>query len=262
MTARNFLVRGLVVGLLAGIAAFLVAYGVGEPHVERAIALEESNAAAAAAQMTPDEMADMAAEDEGATEVSRDHQRTWGLLTGTLAVGTVLGGFVALLAAMAVGRLGRLTPVQSTFAVAAVGFVSYSLVPFLKYPATPPAVGSGDTIGSRTSDYFLLVLVSVVAALVAVQVARRTSERLGGLGASLAAIAGYVVVVAVAAVLLPTVNEVGAFPADELWYFRSASLLTLVTMWAVIAAGLALAVDRLARQDRAVAERRALAASL
>lgn len=270
MTARNFLVRGLLVGLLAGIAAFLVAHQVGEPHVERAIALEEAAAEQAPAadgtdaQHTDDHAADHAADsdDESVTEVSRGTQRTWGLLTGTLAVGTVLGGFVALLSALAVGRLGRLTPVQSTLTVAVVGFVSYSLVPFLKYPATPPAVGSGDTIGARTSDYFLLVLLSVVAALLAVQVALRLAERLGGLAASLAAIAAYVVVVSVAAVLLPTVNEVGDFPADTLWLFRLSSLLTLATMWAVIAAGLALAVDRLASREREVVRRRELAASL
>jgi hypothetical protein len=258
MTARNFLVRGLLVGLLAGIAAFLVGHQFGEPHVETAIALEEADAAA---EPAPDPAAELAEEDEG-TEVSRAHQRTWGLATGTLAVGVVLGGFVALLSAAAVGRMGRLSAVQSTFAVAVIGFVSYTLVPFLKYPATPPAVGSGDTIGSRTSDYFLLVLISVVVALAAVQLALRLAERLGGLLASLVAVGAYVVVVALASVLLPTVNEVGDFPADTLWAFRLSSLLTLATMWAVIAAGLALAVDRLARADRAAAERRELAASL
>ena len=130
MTARNFLVRGLLVGLLSGFAAFLVAHQVGEPHVEKAIALEEANASAEPAPADGAESSDASEEDAGPV-VSRANQSTWGLLTGTLPLGTVLGGFVALLAAMAAGRLGRLSPVQSTVAVAAVGFVSYSLVPFL-----------------------------------------------------------------------------------------------------------------------------------
>jgi hypothetical protein len=237
VTARNFLVRGLLVGLLSGLAAFLVAHEVGEPHVERAVALEEA-------------------------EVSRSHQRTWGLLTGTLAVGTVLGGFVALLSAGLVGRLGRLTAVQSTLTVAATGFVSYSLVPFLKYPANPPSVGSADTIGDRTTSYFALVLVSVLAAVAAVAAARALSARLGGLPATVLCGSGYVVAMAVVAVLMPTVDEVGSFPADELWGFRLSSLLTLAAMWTVIGVGLALAVDRLAAQDRKVTARRELAASL
>lgn len=261
MTARNFLVRGLLVGLLAGLAAFLVSHQVGEPYVERAIALEEAQAAEAAAASPADDSAD-GAEEESGTEVSRPVQRTWGLATGTLAIGTVLGGFVALLAAALVGRLGRLSAVQSTALLAAVGFVSYSLVPFLKYPANPPAVGSGETIGDRTTSYFAFVMVSVLVAAAAVAVARAAAPRLGGLPAAVAAGAGYVVVVAVVAALMPTVDEVGSFPASELWGFRLASLLTIVALWTVIGVGLALVVDRLAGKDRAAAARRELAASL
>ena len=46
LSARAFLVRGLLAGLLAGFAAFLVAHQVGEPPVERAIAVEEAGDAA------------------------------------------------------------------------------------------------------------------------------------------------------------------------------------------------------------------------
>src|SRR3954447_15690428 len=141
MTARAFLVRGLLVGLLAGFATFLVAHQVGEPHVETAIALEEAASA--------DEHAAKAGHvhgEDGAT-VSRPNQRTWGLLTGSLAVGLAVGGIVALVAASVVGRIGPLPPGQSTALVGLVGFAAVALVPFLKYPAPPPAVGAGDTIG-------------------------------------------------------------------------------------------------------------------
>jgi len=45
----------------------------------------------------------------------------------------------------------------------------------------------------------------------------------------LAGIGVYVVVMVVAGVLMPTVNEVGDFPADTLWYFRRDSLITSAT---------------------------------
>lgn len=257
MTARHLLVRGLLVGLLAGLASFVVAYGVGEPHVDTAIALEEATAAA-----EPAAADDAAEEEHEGAEVSRAHQSTWGLLTGNLAIGTVLGGFVALLAAASVGRMGRLTAVQSTCTVAAIGFVSYSLVPFLKYPATPPAVGSGDTIGDRTLWFFAYVLISVVAALVAVAAARSAAASVGGLRASVAGFLGYVLIMSAASLAMPTVNEVGSFPGDTLWYFRLASLLTLTTLWAVIGIGLTLVVDRLATQERVRLERRAFAETL
>ena len=42
MSARDFLIRGLLAGLIAAFAAFGVAYVVGEPPVRAAIALEDS----------------------------------------------------------------------------------------------------------------------------------------------------------------------------------------------------------------------------
>jgi len=269
MTARAFLVRGLLVGLLAGFATFLVAHQVGEPHVERAIALEASGAAATGDEThTHDDGAAhshgeaSAGSDEGGTTVSRADQRTWGLATGTLAVGLALGGIVALVSAVAVGRLGSMTPGQSTAVVTLVGFVAFALVPFLKYPATPPAVGSGDTIGQRTGLYFAFVLVSLVAAVVAVLLARRVHEAAGAYPAVLAGAALYLVVVVAAGLLMPTVNEVGDFPADTLWFFRRASLLTLATTWAVIGVALTGLVGRLWRTEQVVVARRELAASM
>jgi len=254
MNARALLVRGLLAGLLAGLAAFFVAHQVGEPHVEAAIALEEAGAA--------DSHSRAEGGDEEVVEVSRGNQRTWGLLTGSLAVGVALGGLVALVAAGTLGRLGRLLPGQSTALIALIGFVSVALVPFLKYPATPPAVGSGDTIGDRTALYFGFQLVSVAAAVLATYAACRLRDRLGTYGGVVAGIVAYLVVVIVAGQVFATVNEVGDFPADTLWFFRLSSVFTLATMWGVLGVVLTGLVTRLYAQESAVAERRALAASL
>lgn len=271
MTARSFLIHGLIAGFAAGLLAFFVAHQVGEPHIDAAIALEE----AASEEAPADEPADDGhahSHDEGAeaghshdeedAEVSRTNQRTWGLVTGTLAVGTALGGLVGLLAAVAMGRLGRLTPGQSTAVVTLVGFVSFALVPFLKYPAAPPAVGSGDTIGERTGYYFAFLLISVLAAVAAVLLARQVWAKNGGYAAVLGGTGAYLLVMIVAALAMPEVNELGDFPADILWSFRVSSLFTLATMWAVIGAvltGLVVRSTALATQQ---AERKALAASL
>ena len=72
----------------------------------------------------------------------------------------------------------------------------------------------------------------------------------------------YLVVMVVAGQLLPTVNEVGDFPADTLWYFRRASLLTLATMWARDRRRPGRPGRPPARQATRDAERRELAASL
>jgi predicted cobalt transporter CbtA len=261
MTARSFLVRGLLAGLLAGFAAFLVSYQVGEPYVDRAIALEEAAAEAPAADAMGDAMADAMADDEG-TVVSRGTQRTWGLLTGSLGIGLALGGLVALAAAAVVGRISRLSPGQSTALVTLVGFVAVTLVPFLKYPATPPAVGNPDTLNDRTISYFGFVLLSLALAVLASLVAARLRERVGSYAAVIAGVGSYVATMVIAGQVLPTVNELGAFPADILWGFRLSALLTLTTMWAVIGIILVGLVGRLQRESATTAARRELAASL
>lgn len=268
MTPRNFLIRGLLAGLIAGFFAFAVAYTVGEPQVDAAIAVE----AAGAAEAPPVEDADHAddghthshshGEEDAGTEVSRDTQSTWGLATGILAVSTAIGGVIGLVSAFAVGRIGRLRPSQSTALVAFIGFVAAWLVPFVKYPATPPAVGDGDTIGDRTISYFAIFGISVLAAIGVVLLARRLLGDLGAYRTLLVAGGIYLLVVIVAASLLPTVNEIGDFPADTLWYFRRASFLTNATLWGAMGLILAGLVGRLYERETLAAARKDLAASL
>ncbi len=260
MTARTFLIQGLLAGLLAGFAAFLVAHQVGEPPVDAAIAVEEH-----ATEHTHDDGSDAPAahhHEEGGTVVSRQNQSTWGLLTGTLAIGTALGGLVGLAAAAAVGRFGRMRASQSTALMALVGFVAVALVPFLKYPATPPAVGDPDTIGHRTGVYFTFLAISVLTAIVATAVAARLLPALGAYRTVLVAVGGYLLVTATTAALMPVVNEVGDFPAATLWEFRRASLLTLATMWAGIGVVLVGLVGRTQEKVAVANARRELAAAL
>jgi predicted cobalt transporter CbtA len=270
MTPSSFLIRGLLAGLLAGLVAFGVAYIVGEPQVDAAIAIEEAGSVGhhehapepvdATAPSAEHEHA--ASAEELTTEVSRTTQSTWGLLTGTVGVGVALGGITSLAAAFALGRL-RMSPAQSTAAVSAVGFVAISLVPFLKYPATPPAVGNPETIGQRTELYFAFLAISVAAAVAEIVLAGILLK--GGKSAFQATvipILGFVVITSVAAWLLPTVNEVDAFPADILWFFRRASLLTSAALWATIGVVLTGLIGRLYAHESAEQARRELAASL
>jgi hypothetical protein len=146
--------------------------------------------------------------------------------------------------------------------VAFTGFVSVALVPFLKYPASPPAVGSVETIGGRTGLYFLYLLISVSVAVASVVLAHRLWRDRGAYVAVLAGGSLFLVVTVVSGQLLPTVNELGDFPADILWYFRRAALLTQATMWGVIGVALVGLTRPLYRRDLADAERRELASSL
>src|SRR4029450_11297730 len=88
-SARDFLIRGLLAGLFAGLVAFGVAYVVGAPSVDPAIAIAESAHG-------------------GGELVPRSLQSTVRFLTGTAVAGVTLGGLVGVLSALALGRLGSL----------------------------------------------------------------------------------------------------------------------------------------------------------
>lgn len=265
MTPSKFLLRGLLAGLIAGLAAFAVAYVVGEPQVNAAIALEEAATVEHQALdgHTHDAPADHTHDPETGAEISRATQSTWGLLTGTLAIGVAMGGITALAAAFALGRIGTLKPTQTTALVALLGFVSIGLVPFLKYPATPPAVGNGETIGDRTTLYFTFLAISVVAVVAETIFAALLLRRGGSVFQAVVFPAfGFLAVVGVAAGLLPTVNEVGDFPADILWFFRRASILTTAALWTTLGVVLTGLIGRLYAKESAAQARRDLAASL
>ena len=238
---HRFLVRGLAAGLLAGVCACGVAYVVVEPSIDAAIALEETTVHSHEAD--PEMQG-------GGTEVPRSLQSTLGLLTATAVAGTTLGGLVGVLSAFALGRFGRLGVRGSTVLISGIGFVSLYAVPFVAYPPNPPAVGLAETIGIRTSLYFTLIAISVIAAVTAVLVGRRLAGRIGSWWAGSLGLAGYLLVCGVAVGLLPGYDEVPAdFPATVLYDFRIGSFATSLTLWAVLAVVLAELVHRLVHRS-------------
>jgi hypothetical protein len=229
---RQLLVRGMLVGLAAGLLAFPVAYALGEPPVQAAIDFEEAHAAPGGA-----------AEPE---VVSRGTQRTAGLLTGLVVMGVALGGLFALVFAWAYGRIGPYGA-RATAALLAFGaYLTIVVVPFTKYPATPPATGAPETIGSRTALFVAMISISIVAVVAAGRIRRQLVPRLGAWNAAIAAGASFVALVVLAQLVLPPVDETPAgFPSDVMWQFRVASLAISATFWATIGLGFGAVAERL-----------------
>ncbi|GAA2618581.1 MULTISPECIES: CbtA family protein [Streptomyces] len=241
-TVRGLLVRGMLAGLIAGLFAFAVAYVVGEPPVRGSIAVEEAAAAkdAASAPSAHAGHGGDAASGEAAEEeelVSRPVQSTVGLATGVLVYGVALGGIASLAFSFALGRVGGFSPRATAALTGAGAFALVYLVPFLKYPATPPAVGNPDTIGQRTTLFFLMILLSVLLGVGAIILGRRLAPRLGNWNATLTAGAGFIVAAALAFAFLPDNSDAvqPGFPAALLWEFRVASLAVQLVLWTVFA---------------------------
>jgi predicted cobalt transporter CbtA len=247
---RALLVRGMLVGCFAGLLAFGVGKLFGEPEVDRAIGFEQQSehAAGEAHEMAMDGANDTAmagAHEHGEELVSRGVQSTIGLFTGVVVYGAAVGGLFALVFAFTYGRIGRLRPQTLAVLLAAAGFLATVLVPAVKYPPSPPAVGAADTIAYRTELYFFMLVVSLAALVLAASIGRQLAGRYGAWNSTLAGAAVFLLIVVVAQVLLPTVNEVPAqFPADVLWYFRMTSLGMQFVLWATIGLGFGMLTER------------------
>ena len=230
----TLLVRGMLVGIVAGLLSFGFLKVYGEPQVDRAMAFEAQldEAKAAAEKAKGMNMSD----EEKPELVSRPVQAGIGLFTGVMVYCTAFGGLFGLAFAFAYGRVpGALTPQGVSALLAATGFVAIYLVPNLKYPANPPSVGDPETIGIRTALYFIMIAISIAAMVGAVSFKRLFVPRFGEWNAILIVAACYVVLVALAGLLLPVVNEVpDQFPAVVLWKFRIASLGAQFIMWATL----------------------------
>lgn len=211
----------MLAGLIAGIAAFAVARLVGVGPVESAIGLEEH------ASHEHGEAAEL---------VSRGTQSGLGLAVATVVFGIALGGILALAVAVAYGRIGPLGPQGTVVTLGAIGFAAVYLVPFLKYPANPPAVGNPATIGERTSWYFAMIAISACVAIAALVIRARLVPRSGQWNATVLAAAVFAVPVALAGWLLPAADvDYGHFPAPLLWEFRIASIGIQAALWVVLA---------------------------
>jgi hypothetical protein len=223
---RTLLICGLLAGFCGGLLATGFAELAGEPAVNQAIAYEE-------AHTPPPRAGAGAAEPE---LVSRDLQSTLGLLTAAGVYGLALGGLFALAFAWAYGRVSPGTgPARTALWLAAIAFAVVYLVPFLKYPPNPPAVGDPDTIGRRTALYLAMMWISIFGAVAAVRIRRLAAERWTTGTATLVGIASFLVIVLVAGLALPAVQEVPkTFPATTLWRFREASFGMQATMWTTI----------------------------
>ena len=238
MIVRRLLILGMVAGVLAGLAAALFARLAIEPSVDLAIAFEAAR----------DAMPGMVHADEPEL-VSRAVQKGTGLLVAATCYGAALGGIFALVFASLTGRVLHGGARAGSAWLAFAGFVTIALIPALKYPPNPPAVGFHETIQLRTATFFACIALSIALASAAMMLARRLQPRLGRFDARLVALGGYGIAVTLVALALPVINEVPvSFPATLLWTFRIGALATQAILWAVLALVFGAAADRVFRE--------------
>lgn len=216
MTA--YLRRGVLAGLAGGaaMAAFLLL--VGERSIRQALAIE-----AARSRGEP-----------SVEEFTRGTQLAGGVVAALL-YGLFIGAVFAVVFAAVRHRSRLRDDFARALALSAVGFGTLVLVPALKYPANPPAVGDPATVGRRTVAYLTLVGLSVVASFAT----WRASRYLRGRGVPdhlrLPALAlGYLALVGAAYLAWPANPDRVSVPAQLIWRFRLAALGGTAALWAVL----------------------------
>jgi hypothetical protein len=211
-----------VAGLLAGIAAGTFHLAVAEPLIDEALRYEVASVGG------------------GSPETSRNAQR-FGLFVATALYGAAVGGVFG----SAYPRLARRLRTDSVWkgclGGAAAAFTSLWLVPFLKYPPSPPGVGDPSTIGRRSVLYLVMLAVSVLGAVAAWVISGRLSD--GGIEShrhrSWIA-AGYAGVIFCAYLLLPSNEGQVPVPASLVWNFRLVSAAGQILLWGLLGVGFAL----------------------
>jgi hypothetical protein len=218
--ASDLLLRGLIAGVLSGILAAGFPYVLGEPPLERSPAFETS------LSETPGVEPEV---------VSRGTQRGAGLFAAHIVYGAAFVGFFSLVFALALGRIGDFGPRTLAALLALAGFITLVLVPELKYPANPPGIGAAGTIGMRTTLYFGMLAISLLAMIFAATLAAALAARFGPWHGALTTAAVFVLMVASAGAALPAIDEVpNGFPAGVLWNFRLASIGARGIFWCAL----------------------------
>ena len=153
MKSLTFIFVSLLSGVIAGVILAGVNYFVAEPFIDQAIGIEVDNSIASGEVVDFDELSTY---------------RVW-QKEGTFAAGAFLGltygAILGIVYVISRKYLPSSDDRKKALILAAIMCLSLYIVPFIKYPANPPAVGDPETIGLRDSLYTSYQLVSGLIAL-------------------------------------------------------------------------------------------------
>ncbi len=234
MKTLTFIAIVLCSGAIAGTILALINQAVVEPFLEKAIDLENQQAAAKGEIINPTEIA---------------AYRLWqkgGSIAGGAVLGLSYGALFGLVFAYARNVMPGSNNTKKALVLAGImWFVLYLVIAF-KYPANPPAVGDPETIYYRQGLYIAMLAISGFAALGAGIIYRKMkagSKKFIASGIYAAAvIAGFLA-------LPPNPDTISA-PMDLVISFRVASAATMTVFWIIMGLILGVFWDKLKPHEK------------
>ncbi|WP_231513277.1 CbtA family protein [Mycobacterium paragordonae] len=199
--------RGALAGLIAGVLGVVFTWLWVEPVIAKSIDYESGRNDVLAAL---NRAAGRPVDSEGPEIFGRMMQSTVGLATGVLMFSVGMGALVAVAYLVLHGRFA-VRPRALAWVLCGLGFLGVFLLPFLKYPANPPAIGHSFTIETRGQLYLEMVAGSLLLLGLAVFAARRLRLRVGLFPSVLIAVVGFLILFGV---LLSVMPSLGGLPAN------------------------------------------------
>ena len=239
MKTYIFLIIVLTSGASAGLVYGTVNYLIVEPYLDQATELENRHLfESGQAKNTPD------------FQVNYEGYRVWqksGQILGGVIYGMSVGSLFGIVYAMSRNSLPGNHDLKKSLVLAGVMWLTLYLIPFLKYPANPAAVGDSETVLVRTVLYVSFIAVSGAGALAFYKL----SKRFKGNKKFLAAF-GYAVFISALFVAMPENPDEESAPMNLIYEFRLMSAVAVTSFWISVGIILGLFWNRLESQDRTV----------
>jgi predicted cobalt transporter CbtA len=219
MKTIAFIVITLLAGAIAGTILGVVNQLAVEPYIEHAIELEMQNTAQSGQVINPAEFA-----------AYRFWQKGGEIAAGTI-LGLSIGSLYGIVFAYTRGMVPGSNNKKKALIVAGIMWFVLFLMPALKYPANPPAVGNPETIYYRQSLYIAFLAISGFSALgLAFLYPKVTS-----LNTNKAIIpSAYAAIMAGAYLAMPANPDSINAPIDLVIGFRIISTITISMFWGLL----------------------------
>jgi predicted cobalt transporter CbtA len=219
MKTIAFIVITLLAGAIAGTILGVVNQLAVEPYIEHAIELEMQNTAQSGQVINPAEFA-----------AYRFWQKGGEIAAGTI-LGLSIGSLYGIVFAYTRGMVPGSNNKKKALIVAGIMWFVLFLMPALKYPANPPAVGNPETIYYRQSLYIAFLAISGFSALgLAFLYPKVTS-----LNTNKAIIpSAYAAIMAGAYLAMPANPDSINAPIDLVIGFRITSAITISMFWGLL----------------------------
>jgi predicted cobalt transporter CbtA len=220
MKAITFIAITLLAGAIAGTILGAINQVVVEPYVDHAIELEMRNTAQSGQVITnPAEFA-----------AYRFWQKGGEIIAGTI-LGLSIGSLYGIVFAYTRGSISGTNNKKKALIVASIMWFVLFLMPALKYPPNPPAVGNPETIYYRQSLYVAFLAISGFSALGLTFLYRKMASS----NTKKAIIpSAYAAIMAGAYLAMPANPDPINAPIDLVIGFRITSAITIGVFWALL----------------------------